>query len=122
MPTIRVTRRVYHSADEMFDLVADVERYPAFVPLCRVHVIRSREKRVETEILTTDMTVAYRVFCETFTSRVTLDRGNGRILVESVNGPLRRLQTAGRFNRAQTAAAMWDSTYRTSSRAELWRS
>jgi coenzyme Q-binding protein COQ10 len=97
MPTIRVTRRVYHSADEMFDLVADVERYPAFVPLCRVHVIRSREKRVETEILTTDMTVAYRVFCETFTSHVTLDRGNGRILVESVNGPLRRLQTRWTF-------------------------
>jgi coenzyme Q-binding protein COQ10 len=97
MPTIQATRHVYHSTDEMFDLVADVERYPAFVPLCRAHVIRTREKRAETEILMTDMTVAYRIFRETFTSRVTLDRGNGRILVESVDGPLRRLQTRWTF-------------------------
>ena len=97
MTTIQATRRVYHSADEMFDLVADVERYPAFVPLCRAHIVKSREKRAETEILMTDMTIAYRVFRESYTSRVTLDRGNGRILVESVDGPLRRLQTRWTF-------------------------
>src|SRR5438045_1723813 len=97
MPTFQATRRVRHSADEMFDLVANVERYPVFVPLCRAHIIRSRERRAKTEILLTDMTVAYRVFRETFTSRVTLDRGNARILVESMDGPLRRLQTRWTF-------------------------
>jgi|SRR3954470_6013048 coenzyme Q-binding protein COQ10 len=104
VPTIQATRRVHHSADEMFDLVADVERYPAFVPLCRAHAIESREKRAETEILMTEMTVAYRVFRETFTSRVTLDRRNGRILVESMDGPLRRLQTRWTFKSRQNGS------------------
>jgi coenzyme Q-binding protein COQ10 len=97
MPAFRARRRIHHSADEMFDLVADVERYSEFVPLCERHVIRCREKRGETEVLTTGMTVAYRIFRETFTSRVELDRAGRCILVESTNGPLRRLRTRWTF-------------------------
>jgi coenzyme Q-binding protein COQ10 len=97
MPIFQAHRRVYHSANEMFDLVADVERYPAFVPLCERHVIRSRTECGETELLTTDMTVAYKIFRETFRSRVTLDRDAGRIVVRAVDGPLRELETRWRF-------------------------
>jgi len=97
MPVFRAKRRVPHSADEMFDLVADVERYHEFVPLCVRHVILSRERRGEIEILMTDMTVACGIYRESFTSRVTLDRGSGCILVESADGPLRRLRTRWTF-------------------------
>jgi len=97
MPEFRARRRIDHSADEMFDLVADVERYSQFVPLCERHVIRCREKRGETEVLMTDMTVAYKIFHETFRSRVELDRAGRCILVESADGPLRRLQTRWTF-------------------------
>ncbi len=97
MPGFRARRRVHHSADQMFDLVADVERYSEFVPLCQKHTIRSRKKCGDSEIMMTDMTVAYQVFRETHRSRVTLDRANGRILVESVDGPLRRLRTVWTF-------------------------
>ena len=97
MPVFRAMRRVHHSVDEMFDLVADVERYPEFVPLCLRHALRSRTTRTKTEILTTDMTVACGIYRESFSSRVTLDRANGCILVESTDGPLRRLQTRWTF-------------------------
>ena len=97
MPGFRAKRRVSHSADQMFDLVADIERYPEFVPLCQRHTIRSRKKCGDSEILITDMTVAYQIFCETHRSRVTLDRANGRILVELADGPLRRLETLWKF-------------------------
>jgi coenzyme Q-binding protein COQ10 len=97
MPVFQAMRRVHHSADEMFDLVADVERYHQFVPLCLRNALLSREKRAETEILMTDMTVACGIYRESFTSRVTLDRANGRILVESRDRPLRQLRTQWTF-------------------------
>jgi len=92
MPQFSTTRRVHHAATDMFALVADVERYPEFVPLCRALVVRRREARGEgVEILTADMTVAYKMIRETFTSRVTLDRPQLRIGVEYLNGPFSRL-------------------------------
>jgi coenzyme Q-binding protein COQ10 len=97
MPVFRAMRRVDHSADEMFDLVADVERYSEFVPLCQRHAIRSRETHAGIETLMTDMTVACGIYRESFISRVTLDRANGCILVESTDGPLRRLRTRWTF-------------------------
>jgi coenzyme Q-binding protein COQ10 len=97
MPAFRAMRRVPHSADEMFDLVADVERYHEFVPLCLRHAILSRETRPEIEILMTDMTVACGIYRESFRSHVTLDRPNGCILVESADRPLRRLRTRWTF-------------------------
>ena len=97
MPVFRAMRRIHHSADQMFDLVADVERYHEFVPLCVRHAILSRETCAETEILMTDMTVACGIYRESFRSRVTLDRAHGCILVESADGPLRRLQTRWTF-------------------------
>ena len=61
----------------MFDLVADVKKYPEFVPLCSALTVKSRnEKDDGTIVLVADMTVAYKIIRETFTSRVTLDRPN----------------------------------------------
>ena len=66
----------------MFDLVADVDRYPQFVPLCQALRVRRRTSGENgTEVLVADMTVAYKFVRETFTSRVTLDKPNLKILV-----------------------------------------
>jgi coenzyme Q-binding protein COQ10 len=98
MPSFRTTRRVAHAADDMFDLIADVERYPEFVPLCEKLVVRKREGGGEGRaILVSDMTIAYKVFRETFTSRVTLDKPRLQILVEYVSGPLRALENRWSF-------------------------
>lgn len=97
MPVFQSRRRVHHSADEMFDLVADMERYPEFVPLCVANVIRSRELRGASEVVTTEMTVAYALLRETFRNCITLDRANRRISVESTDGPLCRLRIEWTF-------------------------
>ena len=77
MPEFSTKRRVRHTAADMFDLVADVKKYPEFVPLCSALTIKSRnEKEDGTIVLVADMTVAYKIIRETFTSRVTLDRTN----------------------------------------------
>jgi coenzyme Q-binding protein COQ10 len=93
MPQFSTKRGVRHSASDMFDLVADVERYPEFVPLCRALKVKSRTAKEEgVEVLVADMTVAYKVVCETFTSRVTLDKPKLQILVEYLSGPFSHLQ------------------------------
>jgi coenzyme Q-binding protein COQ10 len=83
----------------MFDLVADVERYPEFVPLCRaLRVLRRVSEPEGIEIVVAEMTVAYKVVRERFTSRVTLDRPNLQILVEYLDGPFSRMQNRWTFN------------------------
>jgi len=98
MPQFSTKRRVRHSASEMFDLVADVERYPQFVPLCQSLRVRRRESAGEgREVIVADMTVAYKLIHETFTSRVTLDRKKLEILVEYLEGPFRKMNNRWRF-------------------------
>ncbi len=82
----------------MFDLVADVERYPEFVPLCRQLKVRKRDDKEEgVEVLVADMTVAYKLVRESFRSRVTLDRPKLQILVEYLEGPFSHLENRWTF-------------------------
>jgi coenzyme Q-binding protein COQ10 len=98
MPQFSTKRRVRHAAAEMFDLVADMERYPEFVPLCRTLKVRQRTLRPDgIEVVVARMTVAYKLISETFTTRVTLDRPNLQIGVEYLDGPFSRLENRWTF-------------------------
>src|ERR1700756_683296 len=98
MPKFNSRRRVLHSAGKMFDLVADVERYPEFVPLCQALKIRQRTPRPDgTEVVIADMTVSFKLVRESFTSQVTLDRPNLKILVEYLRGPFKNLENRWTF-------------------------
>ena len=98
MPRFSSKRRVNHSASQMFDLVADVERYPEFVSLCKSLKIRQRTPKPDgTEILISDMTVSFKLVREAFTSKVTLDRPNLKILVEYLKGPFSNLENHWTF-------------------------
>src|SRR5688572_4651659 len=98
MPHFTTKRRARHSCKDMFDLVADVERYPQFVPLCRDLKVRKRTKNDDgTEVLVADMTVAYKLIRESFRSRVTLDRAKLQILVEYLEGPFSHMQNRWTF-------------------------
>lgn len=82
----------------MFDLVADVEHYPEFVPLCRDLKVRSRALGPDgVEVIVADMTIAYKLISETFRSRVTLDRPQQKILVEYLEGPFSRMKNRWTF-------------------------
>jgi coenzyme Q-binding protein COQ10 len=101
MPEFSTTRRVRHSASKMFELVADIERYPEFVPFCRELKVRRRTPgEAGSEIIVADMTVAYKLLHETFTSRVTLERPGLHILVEYLDGPFSRLENRWKFRPA----------------------
>jgi len=91
MPSFSNTRRVHHSAQKIYDLVADIESYPQFLPLCDALVIKQRNVKGDKQILVADMTVSFKLVRETYSSRVTLDKPNLRILVQYINGPFRRL-------------------------------
>jgi coenzyme Q-binding protein COQ10 len=98
MPMFNTARRVRHSPEQMFALVADVEQYPQFLPLCTRLVVRKRTPREGGgEIVVADMSVGYKSIAETFTSRVTLDPGALKILVEYVDGPFRHLENRWSF-------------------------
>ncbi|MFL0690621.1 MAG: type II toxin-antitoxin system RatA family toxin, partial [Agrobacterium tumefaciens] len=72
MPQFETRRLVKHSPERMYALVADVERYPEFLPLCEALSIRSRRERDGKELLLADMTVGYKAIRETFTTQVLL--------------------------------------------------
>ena len=98
MPSFNSRRLVNHSAPQMFDLVADVERYPEFVPLCSSLKVRQRTRRHDgTEIVVCDMTVSFKLVREAFTTQVTLDRANLKILVEYLKGPFSNLENHWTF-------------------------
>jgi coenzyme Q-binding protein COQ10 len=98
MPQFTTKRRVRHSAAEMFDLVADVERYPEFLPFCRELIVRQRTPGPDgTEVLVADLTVAYKMIHESFTSRVIVDKPNLRIMVNYLRGPFRHLENSWNF-------------------------
>jgi coenzyme Q-binding protein COQ10 len=97
MPQFSTKRRVRHAAADMFDLVADVEKYPQFVPLCTAMRVRSRTPKGDTTVVVAAMTAAYKVISQTFTSRVTLDKSNLVILVEYLDGPFSRMQNRWTF-------------------------
>jgi coenzyme Q-binding protein COQ10 len=105
MPDFSTTRHVRHSAADMFNLVADVERYPEFVPLCQSLKVRERSiGEAGNQVIVADMTIAYKFIRETFTSRVTLDRAGLTILVEYLQGPFRRMNNRWRFHPAGNEA------------------
>jgi coenzyme Q-binding protein COQ10 len=104
MPQFSTKRRVRHSAADMFDLVADVERYPEFVPLCRAMRVMRRTRTDDREVVVAQMTVAYKLIRETFTSRVTLDRARLQIVVEYLDGPFSRMENQWHFHEVSEAA------------------
>ena len=97
MPEFRSSRRVRHSAQDMYDLVAEVEAYPQFVPLCLGLRVRKRTPNADGEVIIADMEVGYRAIRERFTSKVTCDATDRVIHVAYIDGPFRKLQNDWRF-------------------------
>jgi len=98
MPKFDTTRIVAHRPDQMFDLVADIEKYPEFLPLCEDLKIRSRKERGDVVLLIADMTIGYKAIRETFTSQVLLKPTESIIDVKYLDGPFRYLNNRWTFS------------------------
>lgn len=92
MPGIREKRILPYSAEQMFDLVADVDRYPEFLPW----VVATRVRSDNEDVLVADMLVGFKAIREKFTSRVTKNRPDS-LEVAYVDGPLRDLRNSWKF-------------------------
>lgn len=98
MPKFDTTRIVAHRPDQMFALVADIEKYPEFLPLCEDLKIRSRKERGDVVLLIADMTIGYKAIRETFTSQVLLKPTESIIDVKYLDGPFRYLNNRWTFS------------------------
>ena len=98
MPIHAEQRLLPYRPEQLFDLVADIERYPEFVPLCAGMRVKSRADKGEgVSVVVAVMTVAYKLIHQSFTSRVTLEREKLTILVEYLDGPFSRMQNRWTF-------------------------
>jgi coenzyme Q-binding protein COQ10 len=97
MPSFDTTRRVHHTAAEMFDLVSDVEAYPKFLPLCTALRVLRRTQEADKLVFVAEMQVGYKAIRETFTTRVACESASKHILVEYIDGPFRYLKNSWAF-------------------------
>ncbi|MGV8986389.1 MAG: type II toxin-antitoxin system RatA family toxin [Cypionkella sp.] len=89
-----------YTAAQMYDLVADVARYPEFLPWTAAARIRSRSPIDGGEVMEADLVISFKLFRERFGSRVTLLPGEGRIVTEYLDGPFKHLKSVWTFAEA----------------------
>lgn len=104
MPTHAEKRPLPHTPEQLFDLVADIEKYPEFLPWCLAIRVRKREP----EKITADMVIGFKVFRERFVSVVRLNRPALRIDVQYMEGPFRFLSNHWVFERDAAGCCVID--------------
>jgi coenzyme Q-binding protein COQ10 len=98
MPTHTETRVLPYSADQMYALVADVARYPEFLPWNSAARIRSRRPGADgSEVMEADLVISFKVFRERFGSQVVLWPERRRIETRYLDGPFRYMESTWQF-------------------------
>ena len=97
MPTHSETRKLPYTAQQMYDLVADVGSYPEFLPWCAAARIRSTKEEGAATVMLADLVISFRVFRERFGSRVTLWPEDMKIDTEYLDGPFRYMKSNWAF-------------------------
>ena len=97
MPRHSDTRVLPYSAQQMYDLVADVVRYPEFLPWCAAARVRSVTPQGDHQVMEADLVISFKVFRERFGSRVTLWPDDLKIDTEYLDGPFRYLKSNWSF-------------------------
>lgn len=99
MGSIKVRRRLAHRWADLFGLVADIERFPEFVPCCqRTHVLRREVDPAGNTVIVSRMTVGVSALTVSYVNRTVVDLQGRRISVSAADGPLRRLDVLWTFS------------------------
>ncbi len=100
MPTHAEKRIMPHTAEQMYNLIADIGSYPQFLPWCTAARINSTKpaKDGQGTVIDADLVISFKLFREKFASRVTLDPAASHIAVEYLDGPFRYLNNQWQFN------------------------
>jgi coenzyme Q-binding protein COQ10 len=107
LPTHSETRHLPYSAQQMYDLVADVGNYPKFLPWTAAARVRSRDQQPDgSEVMEADMVVSFKVFREKFASRVTLFPEDMKIDTKYLDGPFKHMISNWKFRAADDGCAV----------------
>lgn len=101
MTTHSETKRLPYTAQQMYDLVADVARYPEFLPWCAAARIRRTYAAGDATMMEADLVISFRVFRERFGSRVTLYPDQLKLVTEYIDGPFRYMKSDWSFADAE---------------------
>lgn len=93
MPTHSENRTLPYSAQQMYDLVADVTEYPKFLPWCSAARVKSTVPQGDSIVMEADLVISFKVFRERFTSRVVLMPDDKQIDTEYLDGPFRYMKS-----------------------------
>lgn len=102
MPTHSETRALPYTAQQMYDLVADVAAYPEFLPWCAAARIRSRTPEGTSIVMLADLVISFKVFRERFGSRVVLHPDDLKIDTEYLDGPFKYMKSTWAFEDVET--------------------
>ena len=97
MPTFDTVRRVPFTPEQMYALVADVDRYPEFLPLCEALQVHSRTVVDGLPVIVATMEIGYRAIRERFSTKVTLTPSEPSVFVTYLDGPFHHLVNRWRF-------------------------
>lgn len=97
MPSHSETKALPYTADQMYSLVADVARYPEFLPWCAAARVNGVDDKGDHAVMEVDLVISFKVFRERFGSRVTLWERDRRIETEYINGPFRHMRSSWQF-------------------------
>lgn len=101
MPRHSETKRLPYTAQQMYDLVADVGNYPKFLPWTAAARVRSVTPMADHDVMLADLVISFKVFRERFGSRVTLWPGKRQIDTEYIDGPFKYLESTWVFEEAE---------------------
>ena len=108
MPTHSETRHVPYTAEQMYALVADVARYPEFLPWTAAARIRSVTELGDRQVMLADLVISFKVFREKFGSRVTLWPDDKKIDTEYLDGPFNHMVSKWAFADAESGGSTID--------------
>jgi coenzyme Q-binding protein COQ10 len=97
MPTHTDTKTLPYTAQQMYDLVADVASYPQFLPWCAAARIRSRTDQVASQVMLADLVISFKVFRERFSSKVVLYPNDQKIETTYIDGPFKYMESTWSF-------------------------
>ncbi|MDC0147571.1 type II toxin-antitoxin system RatA family toxin [Alphaproteobacteria bacterium] len=94
METLKLTRQSPFSAQQMYDLVVDVDQYHAFIPFCTASRVRDRSQE---GVLLADLVIAYKFLRETYSSKIVLGNAPLSVTVHQAKGPFKHLFNQWQF-------------------------
>ncbi|MGI9392746.1 MAG: type II toxin-antitoxin system RatA family toxin [Parvibaculales bacterium] len=96
--SVKFSRTLSYTSEQMFSLVADIDSYSDFLPFCNISNVQKREQKAEGEWLEAILGISYKFIKEQYTSRILLDKKNMQIKVEQISGPLKYLYNFWNFS------------------------